>query len=147
MANMILYAMDKYKTPVEKVFVTGGSSGAMMANVLAATYPQLISAVSAYSGVAAGCFVSSSGGVAAWNNTCSGGSSRATAPNNYGEQVKQWTNVLGENVERKDFPAKGFSTSDYTDKEGTVWVEGIWAQGVGHSVPPNLSASKTWFGL
>ncbi|KAA8631193.1 hypothetical protein SMACR_04165 [Sordaria macrospora] len=172
-----------------------------MANVLAATYPQLISAVSVYSGVPAGCFMSSSGGVANWNNSCSGGNSRATAqrwgdvtremfpeydyqddeegkrrprprmqiwhgssdgtvsPNNYGEQVKQWTNVLGVpgvegggmvngapkgNVERKDYPAKGYTASEYTDKEGVVWVEGIWAQGVGHSVPANLSASEAW---
>ena len=49
----------------------------MMSNVLAATYPELIKAVSLYSGVPAGCFVSSSGGVAAWNNTCSGGQSKA----------------------------------------------------------------------
>jgi acetylxylan esterase len=28
-ANMILYAMDKYKVPTTKVFVTGGSSGGM----------------------------------------------------------------------------------------------------------------------
>lgn len=50
----------------------------MMSNVLAATYPELISAVSLYSGVPAGCFVSASGGVDQWNNSCSGGQSKAT---------------------------------------------------------------------
>jgi acetylxylan esterase len=78
-ANMILYALDRYKADRSRVYVTGGSSGGMMSNVLAATYPELISAVSLYSGVPAGCFVSSSGQVAAWNNTCSGGQSRASA--------------------------------------------------------------------
>jgi acetylxylan esterase len=97
-ANMIKYAITQYKIDPAKVFVTGGSSGGklyifrrvarerltvrmagMMSNVLAATYPDLISAVSLYSGVPAGCFVSSSGQAAAWNNTCSGGQSTASA--------------------------------------------------------------------
>jgi acetylxylan esterase len=92
-ANMIKYAITEYKIDPKKVYVTGGSSGgnytirilrrrltllAMMSNVMAATYPDLITAVSLYSGVPAGCFVSSSGASAAWNNTCSGGSSTAS---------------------------------------------------------------------
>lgn len=52
---------------------------AMMSNVLAATYPEKISAVSLYSGVAAGCFVAASGGVDTWNSTCANGQSTATA--------------------------------------------------------------------
>jgi acetylxylan esterase len=86
-ANMITYAIDKYKIDPKKVFVTGGSSGGMMSNVLAATYPELISAVSLYSGVPAGCFVSASGAAAAWNNTCSGGQSISTAQH-WGDVVR-----------------------------------------------------------
>lgn len=78
-ANMIRHALERYGADPARVYVTGGSSGAMMSNVLAATYPELIAAVSLYSGVPAGCFMSSSGGVAQWNNTCSGGRSRASA--------------------------------------------------------------------
>jgi acetylxylan esterase len=48
-------------------------------NVLAATYPELFAAGIVYSGVAAGCFVSSSGDVDAWNSTCSSGESDATS--------------------------------------------------------------------
>lgn len=104
-SNMILYAISQYKADPARVYVTGGSSGgmysihnyfsfffkkkkkefakillfiAMMSNVMAATYPELISAVSLYSGVPAGCFVSASGGVDQWNNSCSGGQSKAT---------------------------------------------------------------------
>lgn len=69
---------------------------------------------------------------------CSG--SRRRGDGEWGAEGKYGT-------ELKDYPAKGYTTSDYTDKEGTVWVEGIWAQGVGHSVPANLSASEAWFGL
>jgi acetylxylan esterase len=178
-ANMILYAIDHYKADKSRVFVTGGSSGAMMSNVLAATYPELISAVSLYSGVPAGCFVSASGGVDQWNNSCSGGQSRASAdqwkkvvldmypsydgprprmqiwhgsadstlaPQNYQETIKQWTGVFGVSqtatAERKNYPQSQYTTDDYGPN-----VEGIYAQGVGHSVPANLTASEEWFGL
>jgi len=176
-ANMITYSIGKYNLNATRVFVTGGSSGAMMSNVLAATYPELISAVSLYSGVAAGCFVGS--GVDQWNNACANGQSTATpekwgdtaramypgyngtrpkmqiwhgsadttlAPQNYQEELKQWTNIFGvsmtaTNVE-KDTPDKGYTLSDYGPN-----VEGIYAQGVGHSVPSHLAASEAWFGL
>jgi acetylxylan esterase len=194
-ANMIVYAVDKYKIDPKKVFVTGGSSGgeaivarlgmqvltpsAMMSNVLAATYPELITAVSLYSGVPAGCFVSSSGASAAWNNTCSGGQSISTAqhwgdvvrgmnpgyngtrprvqfwhgstdatlsPKNYDETLKQWTNVFGVTTtptkSQKDTPEKNYRTDDFGEN-----VQGIWAQGVGHSVPSHLTISEAWFGL
>ncbi|OCL09284.1 carbohydrate esterase family 1 protein [Glonium stellatum] len=178
-ANMITYAIGKYSADPAKVFVTGGSSGAMMSNVMAATYPELISAVSLYSGVAAGCFVSSSGQVDAWNNTCSGGNARATseqwtdvvhamypgyngtrpkmqiwhgsadttlAPQNYQEELKQWTGVFGVSMtvtdSKSNTPDSGYTTSDYGDS-----VQGIYAQGVGHSVPSHLKVSEAWFGL
>ncbi|EUC41118.1 carbohydrate esterase family 1 protein [Bipolaris oryzae ATCC 44560] len=78
-ADMIAYATKQYNLNPKKVYVVGESSGAMMTNVLAATYPDLIAATSVYSGVAAGCFVSASGGVAAWNSECAQGRSIKTA--------------------------------------------------------------------
>ncbi|KAK9419329.1 putative Carbohydrate esterase family 1 protein [Seiridium unicorne] len=75
---MATYALKQYKGDATKVFVTGSSSGAMMTNVMAATYPEMFAAEIVYSGVPAGCFVSSSGGVDAWNNTCAQGQARAT---------------------------------------------------------------------
>ncbi|PGH11102.1 hypothetical protein AJ79_05047 [Helicocarpus griseus UAMH5409] len=178
-ANMITYALATYGADPERVYVTGGSSGAMMSNVLAATYPDLIKAVSLYSGVPAGCFVSSSGAVAAWNNTCSGGQSIATPeqwanvvldmypgydgprpkmqiwhgsadrtlyPQNYEEKIKQWTAVFGvdqtpTNVQ-ENTPEQSYTTSDYGEN-----VQGIYAEGTGHSVLPHLEESEAWFGL
>ncbi|KAK4098613.1 carbohydrate-binding module family 1 protein [Parathielavia hyrcaniae] len=75
-ANMVTYTITQYNADPNRVFVAGVSSGAMMTNVLAATYPDLFKAASAYAGVAAGCFYT--GTVAGWNSTCSNGQSIAT---------------------------------------------------------------------
>ncbi|KAK0630239.1 Alpha/Beta hydrolase protein [Bombardia bombarda] len=72
-ANMVTYTISKYNADSSRVFVTGTSSGAMMTNVLSATYPEMFAAASAYSGVPAGCFYT--GSVAGWNSTCSQGQS------------------------------------------------------------------------
>ncbi|KAI4846852.1 alpha/beta-hydrolase [Aureobasidium sp. EXF-8845] len=85
-ANMVSYALKKYNADPKKVFVTGSSSGAMMTNVMAATYPELFAAATAYSGVPAGCFVSSSNQVDAWNSTCAQG--------NVDQSAAYWTNVV-----------------------------------------------------
>ncbi|KAJ7636211.1 carbohydrate esterase family 1 and carbohydrate-binding module family 1 protein [Roridomyces roridus] len=72
-ANMATYAINTYGADLTRIFVTGTSSGAMMTNVLCSTYPEIWRAASVYSGVAAGCFVSSTGGVDAWNSSCADG--------------------------------------------------------------------------
>ena len=53
---------------------------------MAATYPELFAAATAYSGVPAGCFVSTAGTVDAWNSTCAQGKINATPA--------YWTNVV-----------------------------------------------------
>ncbi|KAF1926314.1 carbohydrate esterase family 1 protein [Didymella exigua CBS 183.55] len=85
-ANMATWTVSQYNADASKVFVTGSSSGAMMTNVLAATYPDIFKAAIVYSGVPAGCFVSASGAVDAWNSTCAQGNSIATP--------EAWTDVV-----------------------------------------------------
>lgn len=75
-ANMVKYAISQYNADKDRVFLTGTSSGAMMTNVLAATYPDLFKAASAYAGVPAGCFYT--GTVAGWNSSCANGQSIAS---------------------------------------------------------------------
>jgi acetylxylan esterase len=151
----------------------------MMSNVMAATYPDLIKAVSAYSGVAAGCYSSSSGAVAAWNSQCAqgqiirtpaewatiarnmypgytgarprmqiwhGSADTTIYPQNFQEQIKQWTAIFGVSQtatqSQSNSPDPNYTRSDYGPN-----VQGIYAQGTGHSVLPHLADSERWFGL
>ena len=75
-ANMVTYTISQYKADASRVFLVGTSSGAMMTNVMAATYPELFKAGSAYAGVPAGCFYT--GTVAGWNSSCANGQSIAS---------------------------------------------------------------------
>lgn len=72
-AAMVTYTLATYGADAARVFVTGSSSGAMMTNLLAATYPDVFAAATVYSGVAAGCFYT--GTVNGWNATCADGES------------------------------------------------------------------------
>lgn len=60
--------------------------------------------------------------------------------------TQQWTNVFGVS-QTPTSSVKNYPQSNYqTDNYGTN-VQGIYATGVGHSVPSNLTASEEWFGL
>ncbi|KAF2190293.1 carbohydrate esterase family 1 protein [Zopfia rhizophila CBS 207.26] len=82
-ANMVKYTIKEFKADPSKVFVVGESSGGMMTNVLASTYPDLFAAAIVYSGVPAGCFFTNT--VNGWNNSCSSGQVHATP-----ERWAQW---------------------------------------------------------
>ncbi|OJD34957.1 acetylxylan esterase a [Diplodia corticola] len=184
-ANMVTWAIDEFSANSSKVFVTGSSSGAMMTNVLAATYPSLFAAGIAYSGVPAGCFLSTANAVDAWNSTCANGLSVATPtqwadvaramyptyasprprmqvyhgsadellkPPNYAETLKQWVGVAGldwDNPSSKEEgqPVEGYWRTRWNGEDGVVVVEGVWAEGVGHTVPIRGDDDMVFFGL
>lgn len=180
-ANMVAYTLDKYKGDATKVFVTGTSSGGMMTNVMAATYPEVFAAGIVYSGTAAGCFYSQSGGTAAWNNSCANGQARGTPEvwakmvrdmypgydgprpkmqiyhgsadstlnqNNYNETIKQWAGVFGFDPNKPDSTQANTPTSRYTTYTwGNGQLIGVYAQGVGHSVPMRGPDDLKYFGL
>ncbi|KAF7312927.1 Acetyl xylan esterase [Mycena kentingensis (nom. inval.)] len=179
-ANMVAFAIANYGVDAMRVFVTGTSSGAMMTNVMCATYPNLFKAATVYSGVAAGCFFSNTGGVDAWNQTCSDGQVSATQsqwaaiahamfpgytgaypaiqeyhgtadtalfPENLGEEIKQWAGVQGYDAATpaavlQNTPLSGYTKSVYGPK-----LQGILAQGVGHTVPVLANEDLLWFGI
>lgn len=53
---MVNYTIDRYGADRERVYVMGFSSGGMMTNVLAGSYPEVFEAGAAYSGTAHACF-------------------------------------------------------------------------------------------
>ncbi|KAL4764887.1 alpha/beta hydrolase family esterase [Aspergillus foveolatus] len=77
-ANMVDWTINQYNADASRVYVTGTSSGAMMTNVMAATYPNLFAAGIVYAGVPAGCFYSEANVEDQWNSTCAQGQSVST---------------------------------------------------------------------
>lgn len=70
-ASMVRWTLEQYPLDADRVFVTGISSGGMMTNVLAATYPDLFAAASAFAGVPYSCFAGN--GNAVWSDDCARG--------------------------------------------------------------------------
>jgi acetylxylan esterase len=70
---------------------------------------------------------------------------------NFGEEIKQWTNVLGvsQTPVSTDTPQSGWTRTRYGTNSATAPVEAISVSGVGHSLPLNGQAAMAihFFGL
>ncbi|WP_433076658.1 extracellular catalytic domain type 1 short-chain-length polyhydroxyalkanoate depolymerase [Dactylosporangium sp. CA-052675] len=167
--SMVSYARAQYPSiDASRIVVSGFSSGAMMTNVLAAEYPDVFSAASAFSGVPAGCFATTDGSL--WNSQCSGGNVSKTAQQwgdqaramypgytgsyprmqlwhgttdttlaypNFGEEIKQWTNLhgLSQTPAFTDHPQSSWTRTRYGNTGTQATVEGVSIAGVGHQLP------------
>ncbi|GGO21988.1 hypothetical protein GCM10010116_44310 [Microbispora rosea subsp. aerata] len=180
--SMVDYTKSRYNVDPNRIFVSGVSSGAMMTNVLAAEYPDVFKAASAFMGVPAGCFATTDGST--WNSQCSSGQSIKTAQqwgdlarsmypgysgpyprmqlwhgtqdttlhyNNFGEEIKQWTNLHGvsQTPVSTDSPSPGWTRTRYGAAGTQPPVEAISASGQGHSLPLNgmISYAIDFLGL
>ncbi|MCX5421450.1 PHB depolymerase family esterase [Streptomyces sp. NBC_00078] len=180
--SMVGYTRQRYNVDPARIVVSGFSSGAMMTNVLAAEYPDVFSAASAFSGVPAGCFATSDG--SQWNGQCSGGNiiksaqqwgdlARSMYPGysgryprmqlwhgttdttlaypNFGEEIKQWTNLhaLSQTPTATDRPQSSWTRTRYGGTGPQSPVEGISIAGTGHTLPqPGMLAyAITFLGL
>lgn len=86
--SMVKYTLQKYSADPAKVYMMGSSSGAMMTNALAGSYPEVFEAGAAYSGIAFGC--ASGQGQAtpsAANQTCAQGRI-SRSPKEWGDFVR-----------------------------------------------------------
>ncbi|TYB41043.1 alpha/beta hydrolase family esterase, partial [Microbispora tritici] len=179
---MVNYTRQRYNVDPGRIVVSGFSSGAMMTNVLAAEYPDVFSAASAFSGVPAGCFATNDGSL--WNSQCSGGQITKTAQqwgdqaramypgytgryprmqlwhgttdttlhyNNFGEEIKQWTNLngLSQTPAFTDHPQSSWTRTRYGNTGTQATVEGISISGVGHQLPMSgqLAYAISFLGL
>jgi poly(hydroxyalkanoate) depolymerase family esterase len=180
--SMVSYARQHYPVDPAHIVVSGFSSGAMMTNVLAAEYPDVFAAASAFSGVPAGCFATTDGSL--WNSQCSSGGIIKTAQQwgdlarsmfpgysgryprmqlwhgttdttlaypNFGEEIKQWTNLNGldQTPAFMDHPQSSWTRTRYGDIGVQGTVEGISISGVGHQLPMpgQLSYAIAFLGL
>ncbi|MBB5867407.1 poly(hydroxyalkanoate) depolymerase family esterase [Allocatelliglobosispora scoriae] len=166
--SMVGWARSRYNADPARIVVSGFSSGAMMTNVLAAQYPDVFAAASAFSGVPAGCFATTDGSL--WNSQCSGGTITRTAQQwgdtaramypgytgrrpriqlwhgttdttlaypNFGEEIKQWTNLhgLSQTPAATDSPQPSWTRTRYGTTGTQATVEGVSISGTGHTLP------------
>ncbi|CZR67567.1 related to Feruloyl esterase B [Phialocephala subalpina] len=174
-ASMVRYTISTYGADASRIFMTGTSSGAMMTNVLAGSYPDLFVAGAAFSGVPYGCFAGSS----AWNSQCATGELIKTAQEwgdevragypgytgarprlqmwhgtvdttlyyqNLIEENKEWSNVLGVTWTKNNTNTPDPNYTQMIYGDGTKYVA-YSAVGVGHTVPVHESAVLDWFGI
>nr|API68922.1 feruloyl esterase B1 [Thermothelomyces thermophilus] len=91
--SMVKYALKQYNGDASRVYVMGGSSGAMMTNVLAGSYPDVFEAGAAFSGVAHACFLGADSATPfSPNQTCAQGRIQRSA--------REWGDLV-----RNSFPA------------------------------------------
>jgi poly(hydroxyalkanoate) depolymerase family esterase len=166
--SMVAWTRQRYPVDPARIVVSGFSSGAMMTNVLAAEYPDVFSAGSAFSGVPAGCFATTDGSL--WNSQCAGGNITKSAQDwgtlahsmypgyngayprmqmwhgttdttlaypNFGEEIKQWTNLHGltQTPSFTDRPQSTWTRTRYGDTGTRATAEGISISGTGHTLP------------
>jgi acetylxylan esterase len=174
-ANGLRYLITQFGVNPAKVFATGTSSGAMMTNVLAGAYPDLIRAGAAFAGVPYGCFA----GAGMWNSACANGQviktpqewgdlARSGYPGytgtrpkmqlwhgtadttlytqNFYEEVKQWTNVFGVS-QTATATTQNWPVSGWTRSDYGPNVEAIIANGVTHNIPVQATQVIQWMGL
>lgn len=176
-ASQIRYAISTYGLDKNQVYVTGISSGAMMTNVLAGAYPDLFKAGVAYAGVPYACFAGPyawnsdcSTGVLTktaqqWGDLVRAGypgyagarpklqlwhgtNDEALNYHNFGEAIKQWTNVFGLSVTptttSTNTPVSPWTKTTY----GTAGqLEGYSGANITHSLPVYWDEAFKFFGF
>ncbi|KAL7272126.1 hypothetical protein RUND412_005082 [Rhizina undulata] len=175
-ANMVRYILTTYHADPTRVYATGHSSGGMMTNVLLGSYPDIFKAGSAFAGVPFGCFAGNTSwstecatGLITKTAKGWGDLVRAAYPgytgarpkmqlwhgtldevlyyHNFGEEVKQWTNVLGvglrpSSTEENAFGYEGWVRNKYGDR-----VEGITETGQPHNLVIMAEEALKFFGI
>ncbi|KAF7352120.1 Alpha/Beta hydrolase protein [Mycena venus] len=87
-AGMVSWALNQFKGDATRVFAVGASSGAMIGNVLAATYPNVFAGIAAWSGVPSSCWANATSSTPSTpDQTCPNGTKARTF------SQAQWVNL------------------------------------------------------
>ena len=179
-ANMVKYAITTYAADAGRVYATGVSSGAMLTDVLLGTYPDVFKGGAVFAGVPFACFAGTSGwnsacadGTITKTGAQWGDLVRAAYPSyagyrprvqlwhgtaddtldykNFGEEIKQWTNVLGvsetPSSTESNQPQAGFTRTRYKDASGIARVEAVSEANQPHSLTMPAAEVTKFFGL
>jgi poly(hydroxyalkanoate) depolymerase family esterase len=170
--SMVSWMKTTYGSDASKVFVTGLSAGAAMANVMLATYPDVYAAGAPVAGVPYRCATT-----AAQTSACNNGTTNLT-PTQWGDKVRaafawggayprvsiwhgtadttvsplmmtetmeQWTNANGiDQTADVSNTVAGFPHNVYNDAGGNARVETYSITGMGHGYPvdPGTGAAQ-----
>ncbi len=178
--SMVQHALQTHGGDASRVYVTGVSSGAMMTNVLLGAYPDVFQAGAAFAGVPFGCFAGPSSWnpdcaagridrtAQQWGDLVRAAHPGHAGPRprmqlwhgtadevlsfvNFGEEIEQWTNVLGVSpapvTTELDTPQRGWTRTRYGAAGEGAAVEAIRMQGVVHNLPVQYAAAIHFFGL
>ncbi|MEO3856283.1 PHB depolymerase family esterase [Acrocarpospora sp. B8E8] len=162
--SMVRHVQRHLDTDRRRVFAAGFSSGAEMVNVLLATYPDVFAAGSVMAGTPVGCYTADDGGwnpncenggtirtprqwgdavraaypgytgsrprVQLWHGTAD----EVLAYANFGEEIKQWTNVLHARWHGTDQPRPTWTRTRFADRFGHVVVEAYSIESGAHGI-------------
>ena len=157
--SMITYTERRYHANPRRIYVTGASSGGMMASVMLGDYPNVFAAGAIFMGVPFGCDLACAAipteqsppewgavvrnadpgyhgprpRVQIWHGTADTHVLYA----NFGQEISQWTNVLGvsQTPLATDHPEPGWTRTVYGPDNNDIQVEAYSIQGAGHYLP------------
>jgi poly(hydroxyalkanoate) depolymerase family esterase len=78
-AEMVKYTITRYNADASRVYIMGGSGGAMLTQAMLAVYPDVFRAGSARAGVPAGCWADGYSSSNQWSSNCANGNTIKTA--------------------------------------------------------------------
>jgi acetylxylan esterase len=178
--SMIHYVARTFRADRARVYVTGHSSGGMMTQLLLGAYPDVFRAGAAFAGVPFGCFAGPAEwnpecalgrvtrqpqewgelvrrayptfagtrpALQLWHGTAD----ESLSFNNFGESIKQWSNVLQTSTTPAStdggIPDKPWTRLRYTDSSGELRLEAFRGNGVPHNFNMPAETVIDFFGL
>jgi len=178
--SMIDHVVEQHAADRTQVFVTGHSSGGMMTQVLLGAYPDVFRAGASFAGVPFGCFAGpeewneqcslgqTTKSAQEWGDPVRnafpgfsgarptlqlwhGTEDEALNFHNFGEAIKQWTNVLDLGATQSSVvqgvPGRAWTRTRYADAGGKVLLEAYRGEGVPHDFTNPADEVVRFFGL